>query len=243
MVNLFVGGFPLDIQEIELAKLFCRYGDVNTIKIVRNRATKVCKGYGFIEMKNDVDAQMAIEALDGMEMGDRQLSVRVADVKPAKPAFKPRPYTPGGQAPRYGNRPEGRPYNKPGYGNADRGERPNYGNSDRPSRPDYRNNDRADRPGYGNSDRPARPDYRNNDRGDRTSYGNSDRSERPNYGNSDRSDRPNYGNSDRPNYRSSDRPDYRNNDRGDRPDYRQSDRSDYRPNDPERKKRPRRGDV
>lgn len=243
MVNLFVGGFPLDIQEIELAKLFCRYGDVNTIKIVRNRATKVCKGYGFIEMKNDADAQMAIEALDGMEMGDRQLSVRIADVKPAKPAFKPRPYgSTGGSAPRYGNRPEGRPYNKPSYGNSDRGDRPNYGNSERPNRPDYRNNDRGDRPSYGNSERPSdRPNYR---QGDRPNYNNSDRpnyrqNDRPDYRNNDRGERPNYGNSER-----SDRPDYRNTERSsDRPDYRQSDRPDFRSNDPERKKRPRRGDV
>jgi len=83
MIKLFVGGFPLDMDEIEIVKLFAPYGDVSTIKIVRNRQTKICKGYAFLEMLSLDDAERAIIALDGLAMGDRVFTVRVADDKPA----------------------------------------------------------------------------------------------------------------------------------------------------------------
>ena len=47
MVKLFVGGFPLDITELELVQLFNLHGDVATIKIVRDKKTRMCKGYAF----------------------------------------------------------------------------------------------------------------------------------------------------------------------------------------------------
>lgn len=79
MAQLFVGGFPLEIHEIELAQLFSTYGDVVTIKIIRDRATKICKGYGFIEMVTREAADAAIQALDGTLMEGRELSVRMVD--------------------------------------------------------------------------------------------------------------------------------------------------------------------
>lgn len=48
LVKLFVGGFPLVIDELELAKLFGPHGDISTIKIVRDKKTRICKGYAFI---------------------------------------------------------------------------------------------------------------------------------------------------------------------------------------------------
>jgi RNA recognition motif-containing protein len=77
MVKLFVGGFPLDIEEIELAKLFAIYGDISTIKIVRDKKTRVCKGYAFIEMLNRAEAENAAEALDGTLMNGKPLTVNV----------------------------------------------------------------------------------------------------------------------------------------------------------------------
>ncbi|RFZ92864.1 RNA-binding protein [Mucilaginibacter conchicola] len=48
MKKLFVSGFPLGITELELATLIAPYGDIDTIKIVRDKKTKKCKGYAFI---------------------------------------------------------------------------------------------------------------------------------------------------------------------------------------------------
>ena len=79
MIKLFVGGFPLDIDEIELAQLIGPYGDISTIKIVRDKKTNVCKGYAFIEMLNRTDAENAAIALDGAFMHGRQLKVNLQE--------------------------------------------------------------------------------------------------------------------------------------------------------------------
>lgn len=51
MHKLFVSGFPLEITELELAQLIAAHGDISTIKIVRDRKTRICKGYAFTEMQ------------------------------------------------------------------------------------------------------------------------------------------------------------------------------------------------
>ena len=93
IVKLFVSGFPLDIEEIELVKMFSLHGDVKTIKLVRDKKTRVCKGYGFIEMADEASAENAIAALDGQPMGDRSLTVKIRPdepvvVAPARPVYR-----------------------------------------------------------------------------------------------------------------------------------------------------------
>jgi len=82
MIKLFVGGFPLDITELELVMLISPYGDVSTIKIVRDKKTGNCKGYAFLEMKDKEGAERAVEALDGTAIGDRILNVKINEDKP-----------------------------------------------------------------------------------------------------------------------------------------------------------------
>jgi RNA recognition motif-containing protein len=77
LVKLFVGGFPLDIEEIELAKLFAPHGDISTIKIVRDKKTKLCKGYAFIEMNDRAGAEAAAEALSGTMLDGKELTVNI----------------------------------------------------------------------------------------------------------------------------------------------------------------------
>jgi RNA recognition motif-containing protein len=88
MVKIFIGGFPLQSDELSIVQLFAPYGDVSTIKIVRDRATGICKGYAFIEMLELSEAQDAIIALDGTTMGDRELKVNLVEEKKAAPAYK-----------------------------------------------------------------------------------------------------------------------------------------------------------
>jgi len=89
MIKLFVGGFPMDITELELVMLFSPHGDVSTIKIVRDKKTGNCKGYAFLEMKDKDGAEHAVEALDGAFIGERMLSVKMTDDKqtPVKKPF------------------------------------------------------------------------------------------------------------------------------------------------------------
>jgi hypothetical protein len=83
MIKLFVGGFPLEMTELELVKLFNLHGDVSTIKIVRDKKTKICKGYAFIEMKDQESADNVIKALDSTLLDDRLLTVKIRnDIPP-----------------------------------------------------------------------------------------------------------------------------------------------------------------
>ncbi|MBK0379224.1 RNA recognition motif domain-containing protein [Mucilaginibacter segetis] len=77
MIKLFIGGFPLDMTEMELVQIIAPYADVLTIKLVRDRATKKCKGYGFIEVADETHAYQAIGQLNGMLVGDRELSLNI----------------------------------------------------------------------------------------------------------------------------------------------------------------------
>ncbi|MBB6108672.1 RNA recognition motif. (a.k.a. RRM, RBD, or RNP domain) [Mucilaginibacter lappiensis] len=86
MIKIFIGGFPLEFTEMELAQLVSPYGEVCTIKIVRNKATRKCKGYAFIEMSSQLAAESAMAALDGTMIGDRELSVCYVTEKSLAPA-------------------------------------------------------------------------------------------------------------------------------------------------------------
>ncbi|SHL88954.1 RNA recognition motif domain-containing protein [Mucilaginibacter sp. OK098] len=82
MIKIFVGGFPLDFTELDIAMLVGLHGDISTIKIVRDKKTRICKGYAFVEMMSKDGAEKAVEALDGIEVGGRQLNVKIREEKP-----------------------------------------------------------------------------------------------------------------------------------------------------------------
>lgn len=88
MIKLFVGGFPLEMGELELAKLFAIHGDISTLKIVRDKKTRVCKGYAFIEMVDRAGADNAIEALDGSMLAGKSLSVSIREDEPVAQVAK-----------------------------------------------------------------------------------------------------------------------------------------------------------
>lgn len=85
MVKLFIGGFPREITELELAKLVAPFGDIATVKIVRDKKTRKCKGYAFIEMLTAEGADEAIKELNDVEMEGRTLTVKIADPVTAHP--------------------------------------------------------------------------------------------------------------------------------------------------------------
>ncbi len=77
MPKLFVSGFPLDMNELDLAKLIAIHGDIDTLKIIRDKNTRICKGYAFVEMKNIDGAQAAVEALNGEFFHGKALTVNI----------------------------------------------------------------------------------------------------------------------------------------------------------------------
>ena len=78
MTKLFVGSLPFDTTEDQLHSLFVNHGSVVSAKIVNDRETGRSRGFGFVEMSNDVQAKSAIEKLNGSTVGTRQLVVNVA---------------------------------------------------------------------------------------------------------------------------------------------------------------------
>jgi RNA recognition motif-containing protein len=83
MVKIFVGGFPLDMDEMGLAHLVSPHGEISVMKIVRDKQTRRCKGYAFLEMKDEDAAVAVMAALDGQPMGDRVLSIKLAAITEA----------------------------------------------------------------------------------------------------------------------------------------------------------------
>jgi RNA recognition motif-containing protein len=85
MVKIFIGGLPPDISEMDLVIFVSLYAEVATIKIVRDKVTRESKGYAFLEMKNAVEADKAVDDLNGALFKGNTLTVKLAEVKPAKP--------------------------------------------------------------------------------------------------------------------------------------------------------------
>jgi RNA recognition motif-containing protein len=81
--KLFVGNLSFNTDERRLEELFLSIGPVDTVNIVRDQMTGRARGFAFVEMKSDEDAQAAIERLNDTELDGRKLAVNEARPKPA----------------------------------------------------------------------------------------------------------------------------------------------------------------
>jgi len=84
-MNLYVGNLPYTITETELENLFAQYGEVVSVIIITDRYTRRSKGYGFVEMANQREGEIAIAELDGYLLNGRSLSVNMAHPRPERP--------------------------------------------------------------------------------------------------------------------------------------------------------------
>ncbi|MEP7309411.1 MAG: RNA-binding protein [Acidobacteriota bacterium] len=81
--KLYVGNFPYEVGETELQDLFAKAGTVESVKVMRDMATGRARGFAFVEMGSDEDAQKAISDLNEYQMGGRSLTVNEARPKPS----------------------------------------------------------------------------------------------------------------------------------------------------------------
>jgi RNA recognition motif-containing protein len=81
--KLYVGNLPYETGETELQELFARAGTVETVKVMRDMATGRARGFAFVEMSTDEEAQKAITELNDFQLGGRGLTVNEARPKPA----------------------------------------------------------------------------------------------------------------------------------------------------------------
>ncbi|HYE34212.1 RNA-binding protein [Methylocaldum sp.] len=76
--KLYVGNLSYSIRNSELEQLFAAYGAVESANVIMDRDTGRSKGFGFVEMSSDQEAQAAISALNGKEVEGRSLTVNEA---------------------------------------------------------------------------------------------------------------------------------------------------------------------
>ena len=80
--KLYVGNLPYDTDEQALQTLFASAGTVDTVSVMRDMATGRARGFAFVEMASDEDAQKAISMLNDRDFGGRNLMVNEARPKP-----------------------------------------------------------------------------------------------------------------------------------------------------------------
>ena len=79
--KLYVGNLSYEVTSADLQKLFEPYGTVSSADIIQDRETGRSKGFGFVEMGSDEEAQAAINQVNGVELGGRALTVNEARPK------------------------------------------------------------------------------------------------------------------------------------------------------------------
>ena len=119
--KLYVGNLPYNVSSSDLEHMFSSHGTVQSAEVISDRVTGRSKGFGFVEMSTDEEAQAAISALNGSDQGGRPLTVNEA---------KPRENRAGGGGGRggYGGGGGG---GRGGYGGGGGGGRGGYGGGGR----------------------------------------------------------------------------------------------------------------
>ena len=77
-MNIFIGNLSFGLSEDELKQVFEEYGEVSSAKIITDKYSGKSKGFGFVEMPDDEQANQAIEALNGSSVGGRNVNVNQA---------------------------------------------------------------------------------------------------------------------------------------------------------------------
>lgn len=81
--KLYVGNMSYDVDNSKLEELFGAHGTVESAQVIMDRATGRSKGFGFVEMSSDAEAEAATAALDGQDCGGRALKVNEAKPRPS----------------------------------------------------------------------------------------------------------------------------------------------------------------
>lgn len=80
-MNIFVGNLAKEVNELELENLFKKYGDVKSVKIIRDMFSQESKGFGFVEMTDKTAAETAIKELNTFDLNGKKIVVNEARPK------------------------------------------------------------------------------------------------------------------------------------------------------------------
>ena len=85
-MNIYVGNLPYSIDRDQLREIFAQFGAVRAARIVIDRESGKSKGFGFVDMDNDAEANEAIAKLNGTEIGGRKAVINEARPREDRPA-------------------------------------------------------------------------------------------------------------------------------------------------------------
>ena len=80
--KLYVGNLPYSVSDSDLQQMFEAHGTVTSAQVIMDRDTGRSKGFGFVEMSSDAEAQAAVDAMNGKDINGRPLTVNEARPKP-----------------------------------------------------------------------------------------------------------------------------------------------------------------
>lgn len=80
-MNIYIGNLPYEVTEDEVQQLFAAHGTVASVNLIKDRDTGNSKGFGFVEMENQAEAEKAIKELDGSEVNGRNIKANQAHPK------------------------------------------------------------------------------------------------------------------------------------------------------------------
>jgi RNA recognition motif-containing protein len=83
--KLYVGNLPYTVRDEDLQQSFGEYGSITSAKVMMERDTGRSKGFGFVEMGSDAEAQAAISGMNGQSLGGRSITVNEARPMEARP--------------------------------------------------------------------------------------------------------------------------------------------------------------
>jgi len=84
-MNMYIGNLPYDVTENDLRNAFSEFGEVSSVKIITDKFSGRSKGFGFVEMPDNSEADQAIKALNGKGLNGRSIKVNQAEPRGKRP--------------------------------------------------------------------------------------------------------------------------------------------------------------
>jgi len=85
-MNIYVGNLPYNVTDADLRDTFSRFGEVSSVHLISDKYSGESKGFGFVEMDNNSQADTAIKALNGTDLKGRNITVNQAKPKTDRPS-------------------------------------------------------------------------------------------------------------------------------------------------------------
>jgi RNA recognition motif-containing protein len=86
-MNIYVGNLPFSVTDADLKESFSQFGDVSSVQLISDKFTGDSKGFGFVEMTSNSQADAAIKGLNGAAMKGRNIVVNQAKPKGDRPSY------------------------------------------------------------------------------------------------------------------------------------------------------------